>query len=73
MAILLITSDKLRDQIRNQEDCLNKLRMMLLSVAEPPKPRVKTKMGYFTKLKGVEAKRGHGEKKRLRRKPNFNE
>src|SRR5438128_2016590 len=34
---LILTSDKFRDQIRNQDDCLNKLKNMLLSVAEPQK------------------------------------
>lgn len=70
---LIITSEKFRDQIRNREDCLNKLRAMLLSVTAPPKHRIKTKISYSKKIKGVEAKRTHGEKKKLRKRPNLKE
>lgn len=68
---IIITSEKHRDQIRNQADCLNKLYIMLLSVEHAPTPRVKTKISHSKKIKGVEKKRTHGIKKKLRRKPNF--
>src|SRR4051794_26738776 len=40
---IVISSDRFRDQIRNREDCLNKLREWILSAAQKPKVRKKTK------------------------------
>src|SRR5688572_20354593 len=40
---LVLTSQRFRDAGRNEADCLDKLREMLLSVAEPPVPRRVTK------------------------------
>src|SRR5687767_8055967 len=40
---LLLTSQRFRDQRRNEEDCLEKLRAMLAAVAQPPKRRRKTR------------------------------
>src|SRR5687767_9970367 len=40
---LVLTSERYRDQRRNEEDCLEKLRAMLVAVARPPKRRKKTK------------------------------
>lgn len=64
---LLITSDRYRDRLRNQEDCLEKLKQMLLEVENPPKPRKKTKPTRASKIKRTTSKRLHGEKKRLRK------
>jgi len=66
---LVLTSDRFRDQLRNQEDCIQKLKDMLLSVATPPKPRKKTKPSFSSKLKRHESKRKHADKKRSRQKP----
>ena len=41
--ILVLSSHRYRDQPRNVQDCLDKLKAMLLSVAEAPKPRKKKK------------------------------
>lgn len=65
--ILHIQSDRFRDQPRNVQDCLNKLRIMLLQVAIPPKKRKKTKPPLAAKRRRLEKKRRHGEKKRQRR------
>lgn len=70
---IIITSEKHRDQIRNQADCLNKLYLMLISVESAPTPRIKTKISYAKKEKGLEKKRTHGLKKRLRQKPKNDE
>ena len=40
---LVLSSQRYRDQIRNQSDCLEKLRQMVLEVAEPPKLRRPTR------------------------------
>lgn len=63
---LIITSDRFRDQAKNRDDCLEKLRGMLASVARPPKPRKKTKPSRSAKEKRKQGKRVHGEKKRFR-------
>lgn len=68
---LLITSDRFRDQVKNKEDCLNKLREMILLIAVPPKPRKKTKPSRSAKKKRFESKKKHGEKKQGRQKPRF--
>ncbi|MEW6057211.1 MAG: alternative ribosome rescue aminoacyl-tRNA hydrolase ArfB [Bdellovibrionota bacterium] len=63
---IVIMSDRFRDQGRNREDCLDKLRLMLLEVAHPPKPRKKTRPSRTAKEKRKVRKRRHGEKKRDR-------
>jgi len=70
---IIITSDKFRVQGRNQQDCLDKLHDMLLSVLDAPKERKKTKISRSKKLKALESKRIHGTKKRLRQKSRFDE
>jgi ribosome-associated protein len=40
---LLITSQRSRDQAKNIEDCLEKLRELVLRALHPPKPRRPTK------------------------------
>jgi ribosome-associated protein len=55
---LLLTSERYRDQIRNQEDCLEKLRAMILSVATPPKKRKATRPTRASKVRRLKAK-GH--------------
>ncbi|MDA7910270.1 aminoacyl-tRNA hydrolase, partial [bacterium] len=39
----VISSHRFRDQGRNVADCLNKLRDLIILVAEPPKPRKQTR------------------------------
>jgi len=68
---LVIQSDRFRDQLRNQEDCLEKLRSLLLEVAVPPKLRRKTKPSRSAKKKRVESKKKHSEKKMSRSKPSW--
>ena len=41
----VLASQRYRDQGRNVQDCLDKLRAMLLEVATPPKRRVATRPG----------------------------
>ncbi len=66
---LIITSQRYRDQGKNIDDCLDKFRSLVLSVAAPPRPRKKTrrpKSGNETRLKD---KRLGSEKKRRRVPP----
>lgn len=65
---LLITSDRFRDQIRNREDCLEKLKQMLVRALHVPKKRKKTKISKNKKRENIQKKRQHSEKKKLRGK-----
>lgn len=64
---ILIVSDRHRDRLRNQEDCLEKLKAMLLEIEHPPKLRKKTKPTRSSQIKRGTAKRIQGLKKKLRR------
>jgi ribosome-associated protein len=64
----LTTSEEYRDQKRNQERCLEKLKSYLLEVLHPPKKRKATKPTYSSQQKRVKHKKGRGEIKSLRKK-----
>ncbi len=66
---LILTSQKYRDQGRNIEDCLEKLREMILNVLTPPTPRRATKPSLGSKIRRSEAKTQHSERKQQRRRP----
>ena len=65
---LVLSSTRYRDQARNQEDCLEKLRQMLASVARPPKKRRKTKPTRGSVRRRLESKKRNSEKKEGRRR-----
>lgn len=67
--ILILVSQRYRDQTSNCEDCLEKLKEMILSVAERPIPRRPTKPTFGSKQRRVEAKKGNSLKKQRRRAP----
>lgn len=67
--ILILVSQRYRDQSSNCEDCLEKLKEMILSVAERPIPRRPTKPTLGSKQRRVEAKKGNSLKKQRRRAP----
>ena len=64
---LLITSERYRDQPRNIDDCLEKLREMLLAVAVAPKKRKKTKPSRASKERRLDSKKRDSTKKHNRR------
>ncbi|MGD0383868.1 MAG: alternative ribosome rescue aminoacyl-tRNA hydrolase ArfB [Thermoguttaceae bacterium] len=64
---LLITSQRFRDAGRNTADCLQKLRRMLFSVAEPPKPRRPTRPTKASIRRRLDQKRHQSGRKRQRR------
>lgn len=66
---LLLTSQRYRDQSRNVEDCLEKLRTMLLAAATPPKTRKPTKPSRGSIHRRLEAKRDRSRTKETRRPP----
>ena len=63
---VVLSSDRYRDQIRNREDCVQKLEAMVREAATPPKPRKKTRPTRSSKRKRMDGKRAHGDKKKLR-------
>lgn len=66
---LLITSQATRDQGRNVEDCLEKLRAIVLEAAVPPKQRRATKPTRASQVRRVESKARRSEVKRGRKAP----
>ena len=64
---LLITSERYRDQERNREDCLEKLRQMVLQASRSPKVRKKTKPSRGAKERRLAAKRHRSATKATRR------
>ena len=67
--ILQISSQRYRDQGRNVADCLEKLRALVFSIAEPPKKRLKTRPSKAVKKKRLDQKRAHSQKKKDRKPP----
>lgn len=65
---VVIASDRHRDQGKNQEDCLEKLRAMLEQVAHPPKPRIATKPTRSSRENRLSGKRIRSEVKRQRQR-----
>jgi ribosome-associated protein len=63
---VLVTSDRYRDQPRNLEDCITKLRAMLEEVAVAPIPRKPTRPGRAARERRITAKKTRGATKSLR-------
>lgn len=70
---IIITSQKFRDQNKNVDDCLEKLRAMIESVAERPTLRRPTKPTYSSVKKRVEKKVALSQKKKARKAPVFDD
>jgi ribosome-associated protein len=66
---LLLTSQRYRDAPRNAQDCLDKLRAMLLAVATPPKRRRATRPTRGSVERRLQAKRRQSSVKQRRRMP----
>lgn len=66
---LLIASTRTRDQGRNVEDCLDKLRELILAALRPPKTRRATRPTLGSKRRRVESKQRRSDTKRGRRAP----
>ena len=62
----VLTSQRYRDQGRNVQDCLDKLRDLLREVATPPKRRVATRPGRGAKERRIVDKKRRAEVKRTR-------
>ena len=66
---LIVTSQLTRDQGRNVEDCLGKVRRLVLAAASPPKVRRPSRPTFASRVRRVEDKVRRSAAKRLRRKP----
>lgn len=66
---ILVSSQASRDQPRNVDDCLAKIRALVLSVAQPPTPRRPSRPTYASRLKRLESKAKRSASKRSRRGP----
>lgn len=70
---LIVVGQRYRDQKKNYDDCLNRLREMVREVLVPPRPRKATKPTRGSQKRRVEAKKQRSDTKRLRRKPKLGE
>jgi ribosome-associated protein len=66
---LVIHSQRYRDQERNVDDCLEKLRALVLEVASPPKRRRPTRPTRASRERRLREKKARSQKKDLRRGP----
>ena len=67
---LVLSSQRFRDQAKNRDDCLEKLRAMLEAVAVAPVRRRKTKPSRASVERRIEAKRRlSGRKQQRRQRP----
>jgi ribosome-associated protein len=67
--VLVLASQRFRDQERNRQDCLEKLRMWLLEAATPPRPRRPTRPTRAAKERRLQAKKQRAKQKAQRRHP----
>ncbi len=70
---LLITSQRYRDQVRNVDDCRNKLCRMILAVSTAPKIRKPTKPTTGSRRRKRANKEASSQKKQLRRPPKMDD
>jgi ribosome-associated protein len=66
---LVLNSQRYRDQERNREDCMEKLRSFVLAALEVPRPRKATRPSRGSKLRRLGEKRRRSETKSGRRAP----
>ena len=66
---LVLSSQRWRDQERNRQECLDKLREMLLEAAAVPKVRKATRPGRGSKEARLAGKRRRAAVKAQRRRP----
>ena len=66
---LIIMSQRYRDQERNRDDCLEKLRALILQALSVPKARKKTRPSRGSKRVRLQDKRRRSAIKQTRRRP----
>jgi ribosome-associated protein len=66
---VVLSSQRFRDQERNRQDCLNKLRELILSAARPPRTRKPTRPSRSSRAARLELKRRRSGVKKNRQAP----
>jgi ribosome-associated protein len=66
---LIMTSQLTRDQERNRQDCLDKLRAIILQALAVPKARKKTRPSRGSKRRRLQDKKQRSDVKQNRRRP----
>jgi ribosome-associated protein len=64
---LIISSQRFRDQQRNKDDCLEKLRDMVLRASSAPKPRKPSKPSHASRERRLQTKQHRSQIKKSRR------
>jgi len=68
--VLIVRSSRHRSQVRNRQDCLNKLAVLLAHALRPPPPKRRpTRPGRGAVARRLDHKRQKGGKKQNRRRP----
>lgn len=67
--VLVLHSQRYRDQAGNIEDCRQRLRKMVLDVVSPPTKRRPTRPSKGAKLRRLQGKKENAQKKEQRRPP----
>ena len=67
--VLVIQSQRFRDQGRNVADCLDKLRELLLEVATPPRKRTPTRRTKGSVERRLNEKKAASQRKQGRQRP----
>lgn len=70
---LIITSQRYRDQLRNIDDCIEKLQELVTAAATKPRRRRPTKPSAGAKRRRLQGKRERSERKERRRPPRLGE
>jgi len=70
---LVLASQRYRDQARNIDDCLAKLREIVAAAVKVPKKRKRTRLPKAAREARLKQKRSTGDKKRSRQRPSFEE
>lgn len=71
--VLVISSDRFRDQPRNRQDCIDKFIALIQKALARPKARKKTKKSKSADRKRLEQKKARSELKKSRRSPGWKE
>lgn len=69
--ILILASGETRSQLKNKEHVIKRFFTLLEEALTPPKKRKKSKPTYISKVKRLQSKKQHSEKKANRKKPDF--
>ena len=70
---LVLSSQRYRDQAKNIDDCLEKLRNLILAAARVPKKRKKTRVPKSAREARLTQKRATAEKKRRRGRSGYDD